>query len=222
MCGRGWLIPVLLALLAGPVSVQTALAQTGVEQTEVASSDQQPLVRAPILTLDDQRLFNESRFGKAVIAAQEVEKQALITENRKIEAGLEAEERDLTARRQSLTKEQFAPLSEAFNTKVEGIRAAQEVKSRDLTRRLEEQRRRFFDTASPVLGQIMAERGAMAIIDKRAVFIGFDNIDVTDAAIARLDEVLGDGGALVPLPVTPNAPTPALSTPTPSEAAPNP
>ena len=71
-----------------------------------------------------------------------------------------------------------------------------------LTRRFEEERRRFFETASPVLAQILTERGAVAIISKRAVIAGFDNIDITDAAIARLDQVLGDGSAQ-PAPATP-------------------
>ncbi len=183
-----------LALAAGPVSGQS-----------------QPPAAAPsaLLTLDDQRLFAESRFGKTLLARQEVEKQALAAENRQIEAGLETEERDLTGRRAVLPKEQFQPLAEAFNAKVEGIRKAQDVKSRDLTRRFEEERRRFFETASPVLGQILVERGALAIIDKRAVFLGFENLDITDAAIARVDAVLGDG-----------PPATAAPQPVPRQAAP--
>jgi hypothetical protein len=44
----------------------------------------------------------------------------------------------------------------------------------------------------------MTERGAVVIIDKRAVFVGFDNVDVTAAAIAALDASLGDGSAAAP------------------------
>lgn len=153
-----------------------------------------PPPQAPILTLDEERLFSESRFGKALIAAQEADTQALIAENRRIEADLEAEERDLTERRAAMAKAEFDPLATAFNDKVESIRQAQKAKSDALTRRFEDERRRFFETASPVLAQILTERGAVAIISKRAVIAGFDNIDITEAAIARLDQVLGDGG----------------------------
>ncbi len=184
-----------LALLAGPVQAQSTVAA--------------PV--SALLTLDDQRLFSESRFGKALLVQQDAEKQALAMENRQIEAALETEERELTTRRASLTKEEFAPLSEAFNVKVEGIRKAQETKSRELTRRFEEERRHFFEVASPVLGQILVERGALAIIDKRVVFLGFENLDITDSAIARLDSVLGDGTSApnpdpAPAPLTPAAP----------------
>ena len=46
----------------------------------------------------------------------------------------------------------------------------------------------------------MQAAGAAAIIDSRAVFVGFDNIDVTDEAIARLDAAFADGS------LTPSAP----------------
>lgn len=160
-----------------------------------------PALQSPLLTLDDERLFTESRFGKAVLARQEAAAQALIAENRKIEAALEAEEKDLTTRRAAMTAAEFAPLSEAFNTKVEGIRRAQDTKSRDLTRSFEEEKLRFFDAVRPALAQIMKEHGAVAIIDKRAVFVGFENVDITTSAIKLLDESLGDGsktGAAAP------------------------
>lgn len=171
----------------------------------VSGNAQQIAPQAPILTLDEERLFAESRFGKAVIAAQEADTQALIAENREIEAGLETEERGLTERRAGMTKAEFEPLALAFNEKVESIRKAQKAKSDVLSRRFEDERRRFFETSSPVLAQILTERGAVAIISKRAVIAGFDNIDITDAAIARLDEVLGEGGVR---PTEPEAVTP--------------
>jgi Skp family chaperone for outer membrane proteins len=67
-----------------------------------------------------------------------------------------------------------------------------------LSRQFEDEKQRFFSEVRPVLAQIMTERGAVVIIDKRAVFVGFDNVDVTAAAIAALDASLGDGSAAAP------------------------
>jgi Skp family chaperone for outer membrane proteins len=181
------------------------LAQSGVAQ-EAAASDavtQDALVEPPsvaILTLDDERLFTGSAFGKAVIARQDADSQALIDENRRIEAALEAEEKDLTNRRALMPREEFAPLSEAFNEKVEGIRKAQDAKTRELQRKFESDRQRFLEVARPILAEVMAARGAVAIIDSRAVFVGFENIDITDEAIARLDAAVDEGR------LTPGAP----------------
>ena len=154
----------------------------------------------PILTLDYDRLFSVSAFGKAVLARQDANAQTLTEENRRIEAGLEVEEKDLTARRATMSRAEFLPLSDAFNQKVEGIRKAQDAKSRELNRAFEEDRQRFLESARPILAQVMQDAGAIAIIDSRAVFVGFDNIDITDAAIARLDAAFADGSLALTAP----------------------
>lgn len=147
----------------------------------------------PVLTLDRERLFSGSRFGQAVIARFETEAKALQVENRRIDAALEAEERDLTERRATLPAEEFRKLAADFDTRVEQLRSAQDAKSRDLGRQRDEARQRFFDAAVPVMGQLMADHGAVAIIDRAALVLSFERIDITDEAILRLDEVLGDG-----------------------------
>jgi Skp family chaperone for outer membrane proteins len=162
-------------------------------QPAVAQDTALTVAQVPLLTLDDERLFSGSAFGKAVLARQDEETRALIDENRRIEAALETEEKDLTSRRATMTREEFAPLSDAFNRKVEGIRKAQDAKSRALQRGFEEDRMRFLDAVRPILAEVMTTRGAVAIIDSRAVFVGFDNIDITAEAIARLDVAFAEG-----------------------------
>jgi Skp family chaperone for outer membrane proteins len=176
--------------LAGQIARAQEAAGSAPEQ---GGNPAPPVVFASILTLDDERFFADSVFGKSVIARQERDSRALIDENRRIEAALEAEEKDLTIRRTTLSREDFAPLAEAFNEKVEGIRKAQDAKTRDLQRGFDADRQRFLEAARPVLAEVMGARGAVAIIDSRAVFVGFDNIDVTDEAIARLDAAVAEG-----------------------------
>lgn len=182
----------MLRAFALACAVLCLSGQPGAAQNTAATSEQRP--QAPILTLDDERMFSGSAFGKQVIARQDAETKALIAENRRIEAALEIEEKDLTARRATMSREEFTPLSEAFNVKVEGIRKAQDAKTRDLQRRFDEDRGRFLEAARPILAEVMADRGAVAIIDSRAVFVGFENIDITDDAIARLDAAHAEGG----------------------------
>lgn len=180
MRGRWW----TAGLLAGLTALSAPLASAQ------SSAPASPI----ILTLDEERLFRDSQFGKAILARQEAAAQALTAENRQIEAALEAEERGLTDQRATMTREAFQPLSEAFNIKVEGIRRAQDTKTRALNRQFDEERQRFFGAVRPVLARVMQDRGAVAIIDKRAVFVGFEDLDITAAAVAALDATLGDGG----------------------------
>ena len=175
------------ALLLVAVPDRPAVAQD-------TAPDPLTVPKAPILALDEERLFSETRFGKAVLSRHRADMETLLAENRRIEAALEAEEKDLTERRARLPAEEFRSLAAAFDDKAEGIRAAQTAKDRTLQTRLETERQRFFEAAVPVLAELLSESGAMAIIDKRAVILSFDRIDMTAAAVARIDQVLGDGG----------------------------
>jgi Skp family chaperone for outer membrane proteins len=183
-----------LALPAPPLAAQEAAPPAA------------ELPQGPVLTLDQERLFQQSLFGQALLARHQADLDALLAENRRIEAALEAEELDLTQRRPTLPAEEFQKLATAFDDKAEDIRAAQTNKDRVLAQRLEDERQRFFEAVAPILAALLQESGATAIIDKRAVILSFDRIDMTDAAVARIDRVLGDGS--VDQPPAPADPAP--------------
>ncbi len=152
-----------------------------------------------LLTLDQDRLYSGSLYGKALEAKSLAETQALATENRKIEADLSAEEAALTEKRKTVTPVAFQALADAFDAKVEKIRAAQEDKATVLKADRDAGRKQFFDAAVPVLAELMRQNGAYAILNHDAVILSFDAIDVTDRAIAELDTKLGDGSGPPPL-----------------------
>lgn len=161
-----------------------------------ATAQQTPA--AQILTLDQDRLYNGSLYGRALEAKSLAATQTLAAENRKIEADLSDEEASLTTQRATLTAEAFATLAAAFDDKVEKIRAEQVAKAKQLTTDRETGRKLFFDAAVPVLADLMQQMGAYAILNHDAVVLSFDSIDVTDRAIAALDTRLGDGTAPAP------------------------
>jgi Skp family chaperone for outer membrane proteins len=149
----------------------------------------------PVVVIDPDRLFRESAFGRASAARVSAEQAALVAENRRLEAELEAEERDLTARRATLPPEEFRALATAFDAKAEGIRKAQAEKDRAITESRQADQQRFLQVAAPELARMMSDMGAVAMLDKQVVFLSFDSIDVTDRAIVRINAALGDGAA---------------------------
>jgi Skp family chaperone for outer membrane proteins len=172
------------------------VAAVGLGAGVAAAQDPSAASMTPILTLDQDRLFAASAFGRQSLASVEAEAQALQTENRGIEAALEAEERQLTERRAAMAPEEFRAAADAFDEKVKAIRAAQTAKARDLAQQRDLARQRFFEAAAPVLAALMTERGAAAILDRSAIILSFDRVDITDLAIARVDAVLvGRAGA---------------------------
>jgi Skp family chaperone for outer membrane proteins len=153
-------------------------------------TDGRGIVGTMVLTLDQERFFLESAFGKASLDRERVATQALDVENKQIEAALIAEEQDLTTRRETLPAAEFATLATAFDEKVERIRTEQDAKARTLTRARDEDRQAFLRAAVPVLGELMGEKGAVAILEKSNVILSLTAIDVTEEAIARVDAVL--------------------------------
>lgn len=142
---------------------------------------------SPILIISFDRFFNESAYGKAVQAMLEAEADALNVENRRIEAELTAEEKALTEERETLTAEEFRPKAEAFDAKVQAIRAERLEKARALEALQAERRRAFEAAAAPVIEALMSEAGAAVILDQSTAVYALSVIDITDAAIARVD-----------------------------------
>ncbi|MFZ1468938.1 MAG: OmpH family outer membrane protein [Paracoccaceae bacterium] len=159
-------------------------------------------VPPPVVTLNQDRLFKDSAFGRAVLARAADEAKMLAAENRRIEDALEKEERDLTERRATMNAADFATITAAFDVKVEEIRAAQDGKSRAITRQLDEDRQRFFQAATSVLGDVLAETGAVAILADSAIILSLTALDVTPLAITRMDQAL-PASAAAPAPAQP-------------------
>lgn len=185
----GFGLMLALCLPAGLAAAQVSATPEDAAPDAVAPP-LQAFPQSAILILDQDRLFVESAFGKASLARERALIRLLEEENSRIEADLIAEEQDLTTRRATLPAEEFAALARDFDAKVERIRNEQDTKARDLTRNREEDRQAFLRAAVPVLGDLMREKGAVAILEKSTVILSLTAIDVTDEAITRVDTVL--------------------------------
>ncbi len=171
----------VLALLI--VSVPLNAQQLGIPQTDV-------------LTISSERLFADSAFGQRVFREIEAESALLSDENERIVAELSTEEKELTNKRVELSAEEFRPLAEAFDEKVQSHRDSQRAKLDVLARRGEEARGQFFEMAQPVLIELLREFGASIVIERSNVVLSSDASDITDAAIARINAAIGDGSTL--------------------------
>ncbi len=184
---RRWLLLGVFAL--GMSNGMPAIAQ----QTPVPSGSESSGIASPVLTIDSERLYRESAFGKRIAAEVEARGAELNAENRQIEAALEVEERELTELRATLEPEAFRDLADAFDQKVQDTRAAQAAKGREIAGDLEVARESFLSAARPVLEQLMREAGAAVILERGLVFVSVSAVDITDQAIAQIDDRLGTG-----------------------------
>jgi len=174
----------------GAFTLATLMMVAGGERA--AGQFQEGVPQSPLLTIDSERLFVQSLYGRRIAQELEAERAGLIDEKEAIEEALEAEEQSLTDRRPSLPQAEFQMLAQAFDAKVQEARRAQDIKSRELGQKREEARAAFLNFSLPVLAEIVREANAVAVLERGTVFISADSIDITDLAIARMNDRVGD------------------------------
>lgn len=164
------------------------------------SSDAQDVgvVQNEIVLIDPEQLFEQTRLGRSIAQRIQQERETLIALNRKLEAELEAEEKDLTAQRQQSSPDEFRALADAFDEKVQQIRRDSERRARDLERRRERAPRDFLRQVEPILIDLMRDAGAVVVLDQRSVLLSADIVDMTDLAILRIDAAFRSNGATDP------------------------
>lgn len=153
---------------------------------------QAPAPPAEILLLDQDRLFADSAYGRAIAAVIDQLGRDLSAQNRAIEAELMEEEQALTDARPTLSIEEFRAQATAFDARVVEIRSAQDAKNRALGTYAEAARQRFLDIVGPILVDLVEVSGANLLMDRRAVIFMSDDVDITDRAIAAIDAAIAD------------------------------
>ncbi|MEM7597455.1 MAG: OmpH family outer membrane protein [Pseudomonadota bacterium] len=177
--GRAILAAALIALGGAPVPV--VAQDLGV-------------LRSDILVIDPERLFEGSELGQKMLADHQNEREALAAANEELAAELEAEEQRLTGIRAETSPEDFRAMADEFDARVQQIRADSERRVRDLERKRERLPVEFLGQVDQIILDIMRAAGGVVLLDQRSVILRADVVDITDRAIARINDEIGDGG----------------------------
>jgi len=153
----------------------------------VAQTDFPTVFPQPVLVLDQDGLFNNSKLGQAMLLIQAEKRTVLLQESRLLSDAFVVEEKRLTEIRSEVSVEEFRTLSEDFDARVLAARESQLEKDVEMQKSIDGQRRRFLVIAAPFLSEIMTKYHASAIIDQRSVLLFNRNLDITLEAIATLD-----------------------------------
>ena len=186
-----------LSCLAGAITCASGSVVQAQQQQgqDTQAQNERTRIISPILTIDSDRVFWESAYGKRVEAEIAQQQAALTAENTEIRDALAAEEKQLTERRAGMDPEAFRKLADEFDKKVQDTSAAQIAKATALQNLPDQEVAAFLNRAAPVFEQIMRDTGAGIILERRSAFVSASAIEITDAAIAAIDQIIGDGSA---------------------------
>ena len=163
------------------------VASLGFVSPSVAQAQSLGVTLSPVVVIDTEKVFSATVLGRDIATRLEDRVKALAAENKRIASDLEAEERDLTEKRKTMSPEAFRPLADAFDEKVQGIRAKQDAKQRELQALRDAERQSFIEDIGPILSRVAADRGAVVVLDLRNVLLSAGTIDITDEAIRRIN-----------------------------------
>jgi Skp family chaperone for outer membrane proteins len=166
----------LLLLLAGPV-----FSQAGA-----------PAARQ-VVVVDFDEVFRTTLYGRRIIAEFQQANQALSNEFERIAEELVAEEKNLSDLRGSIEPSAFKEMALAFDQKSTKLRQEQEDKRVELKLAGDSAQSGVLQQFGPIFVQIMQERNATILLEKKQVVLVIASADITKEAIRRIDQELGDG-----------------------------
>lgn len=146
-----------------------------------------------VLIIDSERLFFETQYGRRLAADLAAQTAALQAENDAIVEELTEEERSLTQRRATMEPSAFRAEAAAFDARVQEVRRDRDAKNGELAAEAVRARAVFEERVQAVVANLMLERGAVMVLEQRNVVLSVRAANITDDAIARIDETLGSG-----------------------------
>lgn len=171
--------PALFALAAAALAAALGAAGPGAP----------PAAAEPptILIVDRERALRESAPATRLAEAAREQRLALRAELDRLSAELEAEEEEIAALREVATKDAFDARVRAFDARVREARRESAAKGEALEAKLAAARRSLALQLGPVLQELLAERGALLIVDASAALAAQPGADVTEEAIRRFN-----------------------------------
>ncbi|MEL6640359.1 MAG: OmpH family outer membrane protein [Pseudomonadota bacterium] len=174
------------------VILVAAFAAIGVSAS-AQEDDQRLVIPSPIMVVDFDRVYSETRYGQRIEAELAEESAKVQAENDRLSAELIAEESALTEARITMEPEAFREAAEAFNERAQTVRASRETEQDRLVALLESERAQFIERIQPLINELMLQRGAVVAMNRRSVISAIGSANATEDVITFINDRLGDG-----------------------------
>ena len=147
-----------------------------------------------VLVISHEKIFGDTKLGKAIFEKFKNEEEILSVEAEKIEKIFIDEEKELTLIRPNLDSDEFLKLANDFDKRVELERLNQRQKESIIKENLNIWKKKFFNTYMiPIIQDFMKFYEASIVIDidsKAFRLVIFDSrINITDSVIERMNNL---------------------------------
>lgn len=188
--------------MRAPLALIGVLAVLASVVPDPARAQQLGVVTSDIVLIDTERLLTETEYGQRLQRDIQTARDRLVAQNERIASDLEAEEQALTDMRADTPPGEFREMADAFDAKATRLRNEAERNSQRLERRREMAPLQFMRVVQPVLTDLLNEAEAVVMLDQRSVLLHASVANVTDVAIMRINDRIGEGPETLPQPAT--------------------
>ena len=156
--------------------------------------DSREYFKRSVLVISHEKIFGDTKLGKAIFEKFKDEEEVLSVEAEKIEKVFINEEKELTSIRPNLDSEEFLKLANDFDKRVEIERLNQRNKEAIIEENLNIWKKKFFNTYMiPIIQEFMKIYEASLVIDidsKAFRLVIFDSrINITNSVIERMNSL---------------------------------
>lgn len=153
---------------------------------------------APVVVVDLDRAVRESAAAADLREREVAARRALQTEFDAVTAALELREGEMVELRRNMEPEAFDVLVKEFDARVRDARRGAQEQGAALQARFGAAQSALLERIRPIVGALMRERGAVAVLERKAVVVAEQSLDVTDALILAMNEAHPNAADLLP------------------------
>lgn len=182
-----------LALLLGVLPGGPSLAQTGQdgEEGEIVITEAPAAVGVGVvIVIDLQRILRESTAMQTLQAQVSAARDAFQSEIRQREEELRARDQELARERPTLAPEVYAERRKELAEELAALQQAVQERRRQLDQVMSDGMRQVQSALLPIVQALAEDRSADIVLSKTAIILVRPELEITDAALARLDEIL--------------------------------
>lgn len=156
----------------------------------VLSNAQSAPSTAGIILVDRNAFFSESLAGQEIGKQVQTLRKSIGDELGKKDQQLRTEEEQLAGQQSLLTQEAFEAKARQAQEKRVALQREADDKTRQLQGGILTAQNKIWQAVAPILDDILKEKQAFLMIDRAAIVRGSADLDVTAAALERLNQKL--------------------------------
>ena len=141
-----------------------------------------------IVYINIEKIMKESKAGKQIIEKITKSNETNINKFKKIEENLRSQEKDLLAKKNVISEDEFQKKYKKLQNEISEYRTKRQNIINETTKKRIEASAEFSKRIKPILGDYAAQNNIAIIVQKKNIIMGKKELDITDDILKIVDK----------------------------------